>query len=225
MRDAVPNRDEAPTQDNNEILDAIERSAREVRGDITSLSDRVTKQLTEIKTEIEDLKEKTRQLETNVEFQEADNKEKFDMLDARMTALEFHSRKYNLIFQGLKSKQWEEETAVKNFIKETLQITTDPQLANVHSLDSKTDKRLIICRFTQWKDREACVFAARKKLKGTAFSVVTDLPVALRSRRTELLKQCRKMREEKMQARVIEKGMNIILQTRKASSEAWKKVN
>lgn len=217
--------DKAPNVENNEILMAIERSAKEVRADIVTLSDHVTKQLTEIKTDIDELKEKTKDLEKNVEFQEAETRDRFEALEERITTMEYHSRKDNLIFKGLvKTKHGEEEGAVKKFIKDKLEIRTDPQFVNVHSLDSNSDRpQLIICRFQRWNDREACVFAARQKLKGTEFSVVMDLPTALRMQRTKLLKDCRKIRAEgKMQARVIEKGVKIVLQTRKTSTEPWK---
>ena len=98
---------------------------------------------------------------------------------------------------------------------------------NVHTLpvSSKEVNLSIICRFVRWSDREKCVRATRQKLRGTEFSVITDLPKTLRAKRAELLKECRVIRKEKgKRARVAERGMEVVLQYRDKSSEQWKKV-
>ena len=100
---------EPQNENKNSILAAITKSTEEVKADIKGLS----VQLTAIRTDLDTLKTKTRDLEQAVEFNETTNKDRSKQLEERCDSIEFHQRKYNLIFRGVKAKPGEEEKEVR----------------------------------------------------------------------------------------------------------------
>ena len=186
------------------IMAAIESSKRELkeecqkmREDIQKYADHIEKELQEVREEFET---KHKELESDAERRE------------------WHDRKYNLTFRGIDSASRNEE-GLKKFLAETLKIEQADQIlfANVHKLP----KDYMIARFVCWADRERTLQAARQHLKGTNFSVQTDLPIRLRNKRTALLKMAKELRAAGGIARVIERGFDVILQTKENETATW----
>ena len=130
--------------------------------------------------------------------------------------LEFHQRKYNLIFKGIKAERGQEEREIIRVCKEKLGMKNDVVIQNAHPMGKNGE--LVIARFMKWSDRSGILFSA-SKFKGTGISVQTDLPDSLRKKRSELVGKCKERRQHGEVTRVIERGMNIILQEKKDG--AW----
>ena len=94
---------EPQNENDNSILTAITKSTEEVKADIEGLS----VQLTAVRTDLDTLKTKTRDLGQGVEFNKTTNKDRFRQLGESCDNTEFHQRKYNLIFTGVKAKPGE----------------------------------------------------------------------------------------------------------------------
>lgn len=186
------------------ILDAIKQSTETMRQEFQTQFNNFTQRIEE------DLAEAERKcVARNTE------------LSARIDQIEFHERKYNLIVRGLAVPgQGEEEAILKTFLTEKLEIAeaANWRFVNLHRLGQG-----IICRFHCWAHREQVLTNARRKLKGTRISVITDLPATLRVKRTELVKKAAEIRQGGKQARVIERGADIVLQTRERATDQWQK--
>ena len=169
----------------------------EIRQDLDNLSQRVDQDLKEAKEVID---------------------EKFMRMEKRLDKLEYHSKKYNLIFHGIRNvNKGDEKEALVKLCTETLKLETMPLIANCHGIGSKGS---IIARFMDWDGRTA-IMNNLKLLKGTDISVQTDLPSNLFDKRNELLVRRKALKAEGKQARVVERAGDIFLQTRANATEKW----
>lgn len=133
-------------------------------------------------------------------------------LEKKVTDLEQHSRKDNLIFEGInESKDENCVETVKHFFKTILKLETDVTLCRVHRLGPKHDSgdmkqkqqerkrdeinpRPIIAKFLFSHERQA-VMDKRRQLKGSKVYIREDFPATIQQDRRRLwpiVKQARK---------------------------------
>ena len=204
------------------IMAAIVQQTKDLRIDFA----------TQFKAEIEglksELKEEIREIRERGQKEREEDREQLKKNNDDTFRLEYHQRKYNLVFKGLPAAaRGEEEGTVKNFLDEHLKLKSkDWIFVNVHNLKVPEDKPErtpnIIARFLTFPERQQVLAAARKLPKGSPFSVQTDLPNKLQAKRIDLLKVAKGMKSEGKTARVVERGMDVILQTK--IDEKWVKV-
>lgn len=146
-------------------------------------------------------------------------------LEERMTDAEFHQRKYNLLFFGLKTTHAECERQVKEFMTSDLEIADADSMLfqHCHPLPPGTT---VIVRFVQFKDRER-VLRSLAKLRGKnkKITVRTDLPKEMREKRKTLYQQLQALRQDKTKVmRVAERGQTIRLEekTKQGKWEPYK---
>jgi cell division protein ZapA (FtsZ GTPase activity inhibitor) len=137
-------------------------------------------------------------------------------LEERMTDAEFHQRKYNLLFFGLKTTPTECEKQVKEFMTSDLEIADAESMLfqHCHPLPPGTT---VIVRFVQFKDRER-VLRSLAKLKGKnkKVTVRTDLPKDMREKRRNLHQQMQELKKDTNKImRVAERGQTIRLEEKK----------
>ena len=195
-------------------IDICRKELEEVRGEVKDARGELEALSSSFKKDIDDLREET--------------KDEIRLLREDVERLEFHQRKYNLIFSGVKAKRGEEETAIKKLLTETMGLP-EPAFVNVHLIGKPVaagDRRQtqsVIARFQRWEDRQAVLFNA-KKLKDTVFGVKTDLPARLQSKREKLLLKRKDLKAAGTIIRVIERGRDVVLQTKTDVNQAWKTV-
>jgi hypothetical protein len=151
------------------------------------------------------------------------NKEEVEVISERITDLEFHTRKYNLLFFGLKVTADDCERQVKTFLKNELEIESadDMIMAACHPLPSPQGQACI-ARFVRLPDKDL-VLRSLPKLRGknNKVSVSTDLPKEAREKRKVLSKQAATLRRNGEMVRVRERGCSVWLEEKK--NGVWKK--
>lgn len=167
-------------------------------------------------------------LEQRVERGEKETQAKLKRIEERMTDMEFHNRKYNLLFFGLPT-EGPAEVKVRRFLSKDLELPDADSILfhHCHPLPAGRDgKQPVIVRLVNFMDREKILRSLPKlKGKGVKVSVVTDLPKTLRVKRTELQSKMREMRraDSTRFLRVIERGQDVRLEERKGGN--WQKIN
>ncbi|KAK7092699.1 hypothetical protein V1264_008404 [Littorina saxatilis] len=151
--------------------------------------------------------------------------------NARFTEFEFHQRKYNLLFFGLKFTPATCEENVRNFMTQELELGEESVKSmifqNCHPLPSRPDSTACIVRFVRFADKES-VLRSLRKLKGKpgarGVSIRTDLPKELRKTRAELKAKMDGLKRETPERilRIAERGQEIRIEERK--SNRWIKV-
>jgi hypothetical protein len=166
--------------------------------------------------------------ETGAKFEQID--QRLLKIDERIDGMEFHDRKYNLLFFGLKVNRDDCETGVRAFLRDDLELGDEEKhmsFQHCHPLPpSNKGVPACIVRFVSFKHRER-VLQSLGKLKGKnkRVSVRTDLPRVLREKRAKLQQQIGIMKQQNRDRilRVAEKGQDVILQEKIRGT--WSKVN
>ena len=197
------------------IMNAIEGASRQTGEKIDGLEEQISSLRADFGTKIKEVSER---FEADLEETKEELKKENRELRAELIRVEYHDRKYNLVFSGLQSvTKGKEEAAILDLCQNKLDIQSPPTLINVHPLSEGR----IIARFLKWSDRQE-VLGKAKALKGSKIFITTDLPQPLREKRARLLKECKDIRtNEGIQARIIERGQDILLQTRASAAEQW----
>ena len=99
------------------LLTAINTMKKELKKDIDAVRSLIAETLAEPTVEIQGLDVK---LQTDIEECKRQLREEIDQVPQGQERVEFHSRKYNLLFFGLKAKTGEEEKAVREMCKEKM---------------------------------------------------------------------------------------------------------
>lgn len=161
-------------------------------------------------------------LETRIDRIETETDDRFKKFQSQMEEYEFHQRKYNLIFFGLKDELKPAETRVKEFLERDMEMTSAKNMLfqHCHPLPAQRDStRPVIVRFVSFSDKEAVLRnLSRLKGKSCKVSVVTDLPKTMRDKRNELRKEMRAMKEKDggRILRVAERGQAVRIEEKKA---------
>lgn len=153
--------------------------------------------------------------------------ERIKQLDQKLMLLEKHDRKYNLLFYGIPEENGEKlYDKMRRFFVTDLGIEEEKaqliHFVNGHRYPTKSDgPNPIILRFTSWDDREL-VLSHANHLVNTRKRILTDLPVAMKLERDRIAKASYKIRkEESLQTRIRDKGLDVYLEVRKDKKDKW----
>ena len=198
------------------LKNLIKDTSEDVKKTVTAEIAHVREEMVEIKREMrQDFQNITDRFENELEEVRREAKKERNELKAEIEKLSYHQRKYNLIFRGLKPKADVGnscEEAVLDLCKQKLGINRSIQIVNAHKMGKNGE--MVIARFVRWEDRCEILFSA-KKLKDSGMSVQSDLPDALRKKRSELASEARQLCENGDIARVVERSNNVVLQIKR----------
>jgi hypothetical protein len=187
------------------------------------MEDRIVQSLREVSDSVASQSERLDDIEKRVD-------KRFQRLEERLENHEFHQRKYNLLFYGLKLEPAVDcEVQVRKFMERDLEMgnTTAIPFANIHPLPPTAGGSACIVRFVAYKDKER-ILKSLGKLKGKncGVTVRTDLPPIMRSKRKELLQRMRELKTEDRSRtlRVAERGQELFLEEKSGPGGKWKKM-
>ncbi|MCH2241998.1 MAG: hypothetical protein MK041_08695 [Aquabacterium sp.] len=165
---------------------------------------------------------------TNLNKVRADLTVKIDVEKEKNMTMEGHSRRLNLIVNGMEHTENENtEEVARDFLVNDMQIPPEevagllfrdvhrlPKAKNRDGTENEDAKKPIIMAFLKQQDRNM-VMRKAFKLKNTDFSIKSDLPKALNELRGLMLKERKRLKETNPQGkyRVSEKGYKPVLQT------------
>ena len=200
------------------LITAITDCKTELKRDIDSVRDEVKKARADFTTELAELNEK---VQDDLEDCKKELRDEIDKLRDDVERLEYHQRKYNLLFYGLKAKQGEEMKAIFSLCRDKLKIDLDAAaFVNVH----KVGKEGTIARFARWEDRQA-VLTNSKKLSGSNIGIRTDLPSRIQAKRTLLLNKRKELKAAGKIVRVVERNRDVCLQTKRTAEGDWETID
>jgi hypothetical protein len=227
----------------NDKMATDEVTNAELRQLILGLDTKMSSSLKDIDVKLDTLANKIEGLDHDVEIVKTAQKEdRREILDLRQEVEELrrsllhtqvYSRKYHLLIYGVdgyETSPTDTIQKVRTFAKENLKLgeseVKQMSIRNAHRLQKRDDNTTpIIVVFLYWAERDA-FFRAGKNLKGTKMSVRTDLPPELKRKRGALAHQAFEIRrDEKIHARVAERGADIYIETRNDSSDRWARRN
>ena len=202
------------------LLSAINGAKDELKKEIESVRASLAATRVEFTAELQGLNSK---IETDIEDLKKETQEEINKVREDVERLEYHQRKYNLLFFGLKAKRGEEEQALRTMLKDKMAIDLhEYALVNVHAVGQKDSN--MIARFARWADRQR-VLQSSNKLKGTGIGVSTDLPDRLHAKRSILLKKRKDLKAEGKVVRLIERKRDIFLQIKEIEGGVWQNVD
>jgi hypothetical protein len=152
-------------------------------------------------------------------------------LQKSLLTTQTYSRKYHLILYGVDGFENSPRATierVRTFAAESLKLgesfAKNLTIRNAHRLQKRESGATpIIVVFLYWAERDDFLKAGRN-LAGTKMRVSTDLPPVLKQKRGMLAHRAYEIRrDENVQARVQERGIDIWIETRKTSTEPWRK--
>jgi hypothetical protein len=191
---------------------------------------------------IDNLKETVDSLEVDVEkTKEAQAKAhgKIENLEDEVAELrksllrtQTYARKYHLLLYGVEGFETTPQACierVRTFAAESLklgdQFAKNVVIRNAHRLQKRdSGPTHIIVVFLYWAERDAFLRAG-KNLAGTKMSVRSDLPPELKQQRGALAHEAFLIRrDQNIQARIQERGIDIYIETRKSTTHPWKRL-
>ena len=214
----------------------------EIKEDIKS----VRAEVLEAKADVEEVKTRLDTVEESLNFQgvtltENEEKQKASLnkvkaeidskiqeLNQKMLLMEKQDRKYNLLFYGFPEEGSENLfDKLRNIFVKDLDIdqyTVDKMyFTHGHRMPAENQQgpRPIILRFAHYGDREL-VLSRAYKLGGSKRRILSDLPVVMKKERRRLAKQAFTIRkDEELQTRIKDKGLDVFLEVRKESTDSW----
>ena len=136
------------------------------------------------------------ELNKRVSKLEADSdemKDKHEKMEEKMTDLQWRSMRENLIFTGIKERDYpneDTETSLRLFLADEMNIHYDIPFDRVHRLgkfdSTKIYPRPIIAKFERFRDRERVRLAAPAALQGKDYGVSEQFPAEIENKRREL---------------------------------------
>ena len=211
---------------------------------ISVLKDELT-ELKNVKTLVDEHQEKlvdlveqvvpalTNKITRDVKLMEAKIMERIDELEKERLLENAHSRRRHIIANGVPIKKVPRDQAepteqiFRDFLVEKLNFRkadVDSMLfRDIHRLPSSKDSDgppPIIAAFLCQKHRND-VLANAKKLKGTTFSLKSDLPKPLNVLRGKMLKTMHRLREANCNVRLVERSYPPVLQKKNPTTERW----
>ena len=191
-------------------LDTFEVSISQMRPEIDDIKETQDKHIRIIdkqETHHHNVEGRLRNLENSNRQLEGQNIE----IREKLLALQTHSMKNNLIFDGIRNNQGPEEKTedvIRNFLSKELEITNveNIQFQNVHRLGERQDRRErgIIARFVNYGDHELVRKQAAEKLRSKPeFSVYQQFPREINDRRKLLVPKLKEFRRQKRKAKMV----------------------
>lgn len=229
------------------MFDSLTEEVVSMKNEMTETKGNVSR----INTKVDEMETKVDDIEKSVEFQageladlkkdlrkerderfdkvEKDLDKKINDLNSKLQLLEKHDRKYNLLFYGIKEEPNEDVfDKIKGILCTDMKIEEERveriYFAHGHRLPTEGQgPRPIIIRFTAFEDREL-ILSKAKLLAGSRRRILVDLPVVMKKERDRLAKVAFEIRQkEKLQTRIIDRGLNVHLQVRKDTDSGWAK--
>ena len=199
---------------------AITEAKDDIKCELRSEIDSVKKDLVEARAQFkDDLRDLNTKIESDIAEIRQENDDENRKLREHIERLEFHQRKYNLLFFGIKFKPGEEEAALREMCTTKLEYELGAtSLVNVHKVG---DKGGLIARFAKWSDRQA-ILKSSNKLKDTGIGISTDLTTSLQKKRSQLLARRKTLRASGKIVRVIERGQDVLLQVKDSREGEWR---
>ena len=161
---------------------------------------------------------------------------RIEELEKQMLYNESRSRKYNLLFYGVPKQEGEDVVeVVRKLIVAELKFTQsyakDVAIANAHRIPKNPENPrdspdAVIVKFVCMEDRNAILYAARTRVKkaSSKLSVQTDLPAALKKKRSDLAKFAYTLRQDKeFQTQIRENAHDVWLMVREKKDDPWRK--
>ena len=193
------------------------------------------------------IQEKMGEYETSIDFNSTkiDNSEKKQLkklekaekridqklleLDNKLLMLEKQDRKYNLLFYGIPQEANEKlYEKMRTFFEIDLKIEKERvqniYFTNGHRYPTKNKgPNPVILRFSNFDDREL-VLSHAKNLLNTGKRILTDLPTKMKIERNRIADIAYHIRkEEKLQTRIKDKGLDLYLEVRKTKDDTWER--
>ncbi|XP_041369922.1 uncharacterized protein LOC121383892 [Gigantopelta aegis] len=148
---------------------------------------------TELQKTIKETYDKTKQIEgitKTLDSEIAEMRVNYDELKERHLDLQSRSMRENLIFTGIPETGPDENTEqlLITFIQKDMEIEQPIGFEHVHRFGKRgySGPRLIVAKFSKFKDREMVRKASSTKLKGKTFGVNEQFPKEINDRRKEL---------------------------------------
>jgi hypothetical protein len=211
--------------DLKELLLKMEKKMDTGFAQINERVDKLAERVERIDSEVEDVKtaqKHDRDMLNNME-------EELANLRNSLLLSQVYSRKYHLLLYGVtgyETTPHETIKRVRKFAEEDLKLEAEYAkrivIRNAHRLQKRDPGPTpIIVVFLLWEERNSFLKSA-KNLAGTKMSVRTDLPPILKQKRGELASKAYEIRrDENIQARIQERGVDIYIETRRNSAESW----
>jgi hypothetical protein len=135
------------------------------------------------------------------------------------------------LFYGFEEYAGEDlKETMKTFFKDKLKIdeakVKQMQFANYHRLQSDAKgPNPIIVKFQSMQDRDLVMDQSFKPImREEKKRILSDLPVPMKQERGRLAKLAYDIRQnEKLQTRIIEKGLSVFLEVRKDKNDDWER--
>ena len=204
-------------------------------------------EVTESKTKFIELDTKVTEIEKSIEFNsktcedkavaqtdslnkvKAELEGKVQELENKLLLQEKQDRKYNLLFYGITEEPNEDiEDKLKNIFLKDLKLdygrVSNMYFAHGHRIPTKSPgPKPIILRFAQYSDRDLMLSNAYK-LAGSKRRIIADWPVQMKNERGRLSKIAYRIRKnELLQTRIKDKGLDVYLEVRKDETVKWVK--
>ena len=212
------------TENNKTDIEHLKETVTKVEESQTFQSD----QMLDLSNEFN---KKMKELQSKHDAREKALKESIQSLENKMLDMEKHGRKYSLLFYGVEEKPKENMYGV---VKSTLiddfklpkEEVDDMVFANAHRLPTRgSGHRPIIVKFVRFADRDRVLGQAFSGVLPKGKRVLTDLPPKMKEERYKLEKRAYDLRQspQKFKTRIVEKGIKLELQIKKAGAENWGK--
>ena len=153
--------------------------------------------------------------------------DKIKELDNKLLLMEKQDRKYNLLFYGIPEEANERlYDKMRHFFETELKIDTgkaqNMHFVNGHRYPTKNiGPNPVILRFSSFDDREL-VLSHAKNLLNTGKRILVDLPTKMKIERNRIANIAYKVRkEEELQTRIKDKGLDLYLEVRKDRNQKW----
>ena len=210
-------------------IEGLKSSVSKVEGEVEEVKSSVEFQ----GSEIDELK-KTAVSKVDYEKMKDALSRRIEELEKQMLYNESRSRKYNLLFYGVPKEEEEDIVeVVRKLIVTELKFTQsyakDVAIANAHRIpknpeNPRNSPDAVIVKFVCMEDRNAILYAARTRVKKGKLSVQTDLPAALKKKRSDLAKFAYTLRQDKeFQTQIRENSRDVWLMVREKKEDPWRK--
>lgn len=168
-------------------------------------------------TKVETVSETGKELKTRIKKLESNMAETASTsksLEDHILDLRSRSMQNNLLFFGIREQQGENcEQLVRGFIREKLGLEFEPEFERIHRLGQyrgQADRpRVIVARFSRYKDREAVRRQAPRKLQGSSYGVHEQFPREIEMIRKSLYPVMREAKRRGDRVRLVGKDLYI----------------
>jgi hypothetical protein len=214
------------------LIKGLDMKANKLDAKVTTGFESMNQNMAKLTDKVEALEfdvETVKTTQTKTEEKMQLMQEEMDTLKRSLLSTQAYARKYHLLLYGVDGTDTQPKDTierVRRFAKESLKLEENYAnkivIRNAHRLQKRMEgPATIVIVFLYWSEREAFLRAG-PNLRGTRMSVRTDLPPELKQLRGRLASAAYDIRQnEKIHARIREKGPDVWIETRRDSSSPW----